>query len=109
MANPGSTYSTTPVRRKPPAAGMGRRKGVPNKATANAREAIARLVDENTTRLQGWLDEIAEEQGAKAAWQCFMEVVEYHIPKLSRAEVTGAGGGPLTVKVVKFGEESPSG
>lgn len=75
--------------------GPGRPKGMPNKATANAREAIARFVDGNAERLQGWLDEIAQEQGAKAAYDCFMDVLEYHVPKLARTELTGQNGGPV--------------
>lgn len=71
---------------------MARPKGSPNKATANAREAIARLVDGNADRLQGWLDAIAEEQGPLMAWKCMMDVVEYHIPKLARTEHTGQDG-----------------
>ena len=70
----------------------GRPKGVPNKATATAREAIARFVDGNAHRLAGWLDEIAETDGPKAAYLCFMDVVEYHVPKLARTEVSGIDG-----------------
>lgn len=108
MENPGTPNPIPSRKRLPPNAGKGRRKGVPNKATANGREAIVRLVDENSGKLQGWLDEIAKEQGAKAAWQCFMEVVEYHIPRLSRAEVTGDGGGPLRIEIVRYGQDSPT-
>lgn len=75
----------------------GRTKGTPNKATANAREAIARLVDGNADRLQEWLDQIAERDGPAAAWKCMMDVIEYHVPKLSRTEHTGADGGPIQV------------
>lgn len=75
----------------------GRGKGTPNKSTANAREAIARLVDDNAERMQGWLDEIAEREGPLAAWRCMHDVIEYHIPKLQRTEVTGADGGPVYV------------
>lgn len=64
----------------------GRSAGTPNKATANAREAIASFVEGNVDRLQTWLDRIADEDGAKAAYDCFMDVVEYHIPKLARTE-----------------------
>lgn len=73
----------------------GRKQGVPNKATANAREAIAIFVDQNASRLQAWLDEIAEQEGAKAAWQCFVDLVEFHVPKLARTEHVGDGGGPV--------------
>ena len=84
----------------------GRQKGTPNKATANAREAIARLVDENAQRMQGWLDQIAQEDGPQSAWKCMTDVIEYHIPKLSRAELTGEGGKPMQVQVVRYTDPS---
>jgi hypothetical protein len=77
----------------------GRKAGVPNKATANAREAIARLVDNNATRMQAWLDAIAEKEGEQAAWRCMVDVIEYHVPKLARTELTGADGQPLVVRI----------
>ncbi len=87
-------------RRKPPRAGLGRMAGVPNKATANAREAIARFVDGNIERLQEWLDQIADDpkHGPLAAFKCVQEVLEYHVPKLARTEVTGMSGGPVVIK-----------
>ncbi len=80
--------------------GGGSRKGVPNKSTTIAREAIARFVDGNVDRLQGWLDEIAADpkHGPLAAFRCVQEVMEYHIPKLARTELTGEGGGPVVVR-----------
>lgn len=77
----------------------GRPKGVPNKATAEAREAIARLVDGNARRLTLWLDEIYESKGPEAAWKCMMDVIEYHIPKLARTELTGKDDGPVKLEV----------
>jgi hypothetical protein len=79
--------------------GGGSRKGVPNKDTANARQAIASFVDGNADRLQGWLDEIAREQGPAAAFKCFSDLLEYHVPKLARTELTGADGGPQELKI----------
>ena len=73
-----------------PYEGGGRPKGVPNKATSKAREAIGLFVDNNSDRLLGWLDRIAEND-PEAAFKCFMSVVEYHIPKLQRAVVVGEG------------------
>lgn len=70
------------------------------KATLRAREAIARFVDGNADRLNGWLDEIEAKDGPKAAFQCFSDLLEYHVPKLSRAELTGPGGDALIVKVM---------
>lgn len=84
----------------------GRRPGSLNVATRNAREAIARFVDGNADRLQGWLDEIAAEHGAKAAIECFGAFLEFHVPKLARTEHTGEGGGPVQ-SVVKLEFEEP--
>ena len=98
----------------------GRPKGAVNKSTANAREAIAAFVDDNTHRLESWLDQIAEgipvrdavsgepvynsdgsvkwlvEPSPKEAFNAMQSVVEYHIPKLARVEQTGKDGGPIT-------------
>ena len=101
---------------------MGRRAGIPNKATADARRAIAEFVDDNAHRLTGWLDQVAS--GVKAqdpdtgeekyvvlpnpakAFDMFQSVVEYHIPKLARTEVAGDPKNPLEVDVhvTVFGE-----
>ena len=78
----------------------GRSRGTPNRATANAREAIARFVDGNADRLQGWLDSIAQEDGPKAAFDCFLSLIEYHVPKLTRSElraVPAYDGPPVVV------------
>lgn len=101
-------------------AGSGRPKGTVNKATANAREAIAAFVDDNSHRMETLLDQIAggvpkrnAETGAviknadgsiawekapdpKGAFDAIQSVVEYHIPKLARVEQTGKDGGPIT-------------
>jgi len=75
----------------------GRPVGSPNKSTALAREAIARFVDGNADKLQGWLDEIAksEKHGPKVAFDCFMQVAEYHVPKLARVEQVGDTDKPI--------------
>lgn len=77
------------AKRKPPNAGKGRKPGVPNKATANARAAIGAFVDKNTGRLQKLLDKIERVDGPLAAWKCIVDMIEYHVPKLSRTEHTG--------------------
>jgi hypothetical protein len=71
----------------------GRASGTPNKATKDARQAIAAFVDENAHRLAEWLDRVSEENPAKA-FEMFQSVVEYHIPKLARTELSGPNGGP---------------
>lgn len=69
----------------------GRQAGTPNKATGIARLAFANFVDNNADRLQEWLDDIAanEKLGPKAAFDCLMQVAEFHVPKLARTEVVG--------------------
>ncbi len=79
--------------------GGGSRKGAPNKSTAQAREAIAMFVDGNADRLQGWLDQIAEDKGPQAAFDCFTSLLEYHVPKLARHEHTGNNGDKIKVEV----------
>ena len=81
----------------------GRAVGTPNKSTAKAREAIAAFVDGNAHLLQTWLEEIAtdERYGPKTAFECFMAVAEYHVPKLARTEHTGANDGPIEL-VIKW-------
>jgi len=86
----------------------GRKAGIPNKTTAQAREAIALFVDGNAHRLAEWLDKVADgipDQDIKPnpakAFELFQSVVEYHVPKLARTEVTGANEGPIEM-VVKW-------
>ena len=84
----------------------GRVAGVPNKSTALAREAIAKFVDGNSHKLQQWLDEIAmnEKLGPKVAFDCFMQVAEYHVPKLARTEHTGDETKPV-VHIYKWQDD----
>lgn len=98
----------------------GRPPGTPNKATRDARLAIAAFVDENAGRMQEWLDQVAngvprcdaegnqryDDDGEplwlvppnpEKAYNMLKDVVEYHVPKLARSEMTGAGGGPIGI------------
>lgn len=84
-----------------PKSGGGSRKGIPNKSTAVAREAIARFVDANVGRMQEWLDQIAEDpkHGPKVAFDALAGVIEYHVPKLARTEHTGENGQPVKIAI----------
>lgn len=86
----------------------GRSAGTPNKTTQQAREAIAMFVDDNAHRLTDWLDTVAYgdskndiKPNPAKAFELFQSVVEYHVPKLARTEVTGADEGPVEM-VVKW-------
>jgi hypothetical protein len=69
------------------------------RATLAAREAIARFVDGNVERLQEWLDQIAERDGPRAAFDCLVSLLEFHCPKLARQEYLGPDNGPVTLEV----------
>jgi hypothetical protein len=88
-----------------PKSGGGSRRGKPNKATVNAREAIAALVEGNIGRMESWLDQIAATDGPRAAWDCMCDVIEYHIPKLARTEISGPGGAPILVQATPLDEQ----
>ena len=89
----------------------GRVAGTPNKATATAREAIARFVDGNTDKMQDWLEQVAngvyDETTGKwvvfpnpeKAFAMLQSVVEYHVPKLARQELVGDDKAPVKIQV----------
>lgn len=88
--------------------GGGSRKGKPNKATATAREAIAKLADESADEFLSWVKAVAEGDGDRAsnpegAAKLWLAAIEYHVPKLARQEVTGPNGGPVesVTKIVR--------
>ena len=100
--------------RKGKKAGPGRPKGLPNKATSDARQAIAAFVEGNAHRLTHWLDDVANgvlEPGdnpgkyvvppnPSRAFEMFQSVVEYHIPKLARTEHVGDADNPIRVEQI---------
>jgi hypothetical protein len=80
--------------------------------------AIAEFVEGNAHRLTGWLDQVAEgvvltdkdgnevydsegnlvyitRPNPEKAFNLFQSVVEYHIPKLARSEISGPNGGAI--------------
>jgi hypothetical protein len=81
---------------EPKTPGSGRKPGSQNKATSQAREAIALFVDKNADRLQVWLDQIAEKDPEKA-FSLFQSVIEYHVPKLARSETENKFEGKLSI------------
>jgi len=93
----------------------GRVAGTPNKATSEARQAIATFVDGNAWRLSIWLDKVAEgdpehdiKPNPAKAFELFQSVVEYHIPKLARTEHAGDANNPIEMKVTWALPNNPS-
>ena len=69
--------------------GPGRPKGLVNKATTTAKEAISRFVDNNTAKFEEWLEEVKRDDGALAAMRVVVDLIEFAVPKLARVEVRG--------------------
>ena len=92
----------------------GRKAGVPNKVTQEAREAVKALLDANLPYLQTWLYNTAE--GLKddktgkyivlpnpgKACDIVQNMVEYAVPKLARTEMVGDPNAPIVHKVYKW-------
>jgi hypothetical protein len=84
----------------------GRVAGTPNKATINARQAIALFIDGNAHRLTEWLDAVANgdplneiKPNPAKAFDMFQSIVEYHVPKLARQEVVGDPNNPVKLEI----------
>lgn len=88
----------------------GKAKGTPNKATANARAAIATFIDESAEEAMGWISQIAdgvddkdgnvvEKPDPKGAFDCWQKLLEYHIPKLARTEIKNADDEAFKINV----------
>jgi hypothetical protein len=84
----------------------GRKAGVPNKATTEAREAIKALLDSNLPYIQSWIQSTAEgiyddlagkwivQPNPAKACEIVQNLVEYSVPKLARTEVVGDAKAP---------------
>lgn len=78
--------------------GGGSRQGIPNKATQDVRAAIALIAQRNIERFEGWINQVAEQDPAKAA-DLYLKAIEYHIPKLARTEMSGPDGAPQAMHI----------
>ena len=73
---------------------MTRARGIPNRATADVRAAIAAFAEGSAPQLAKWITSVAEGFGdvkpdpGKAA-DLYLKAIEYHIPKLARVEQRG--------------------
>ena len=64
----------------------GSRKGVPNKTTAEIRNAFQLLMEDNLDNMKVWLSDVAAEEPERAL-EIMLKMAEYIVPKLSRTEV----------------------
>lgn len=73
----------------------------PSKTTLKTRETIAKFVEMNVDQMQHWLEDVAQDpkHGPAVAFKMLTDIMEYHIPKLSRAEHVGDGGGPVVLQI----------
>jgi len=79
--------------------GAGRPAGVPNKATADVKAAIAAFTSANVDKLDEWLNSI--DDPAKRL-DLYFKALEYTMPKLARSELVGDKDQPISVSLVQF-------
>lgn len=65
----------------------GREMGTPNKITKDIKEAYQHLIEANIENLDTWLNEVAENDPAKAM-DIMIRLSEYVVPKLNRSSFT---------------------
>ena len=83
----------------------GRTKGTPNKTTAEARAVALAFLGRRTTEEldQLWMDAKWESPGRALAQ--YLGAVEFVLPKLSRSEHVGDGGGPIEFTIRDLSKE----
>lgn len=62
------------------------RKGVPNKDVSKVRDALYKLLQDNSDNLEDWLSRVAKDD-PKEAIKIFSSLTEYALPKLTRSDV----------------------
>ena len=75
---------------------------MPNKTTADVRAAIAAFANANIDKLQAWLEAIPD-PGRRM--ELYLRVLEYHLPKIARTEISGPAGGAVAHTYRWLGEE----
>lgn len=78
----------------------GRPKGSKNKATEEVRSKFLRLVKANQGNLQGWIEETAKKDPAKAV-ELIIKISGFVLPQLQKMELTGEDGEEL-FKNIRF-------
>lgn len=80
--------------KRPPNAGKGRKKGVPNRATSDIKAAIAAALNEFGPQLPALLRKVAQRNPARAV-ELVAKLAEYTLPKLGRVQIAGDHDAPM--------------
>jgi hypothetical protein len=75
------------ARRKPPNAGKGRVKGVPNRVGRDLRKTIEKLLQAKSPEVEDWLNRVAKRNPARAL-DIWTRLNEFVLPKLKAIEVS---------------------
>ena len=80
----------------------GRPKGVIEASSRRVRSAIASLIDQDFTldEIRRLIDKVEKEEGAKKAFDCYVVLSDFVLPRLQRVEHTGADGEKLSISHV---------
>jgi hypothetical protein len=81
----------------------GKPKGAVSKVDREFRETVRMLLEENADNVAIWLRQVAEKDPDKALDK-LVRLAEFAAPKLSRAEIGGKDGAPISVSLVRFSE-----
>ena len=79
----------------------GRQKGTTNKVTAEFRETVRQLLEDNSANVGLWLSKVADGDGDSVkpdpgkALDLLAKLAEFAAPKLNRTEHVGGDGGPV--------------
>ena len=76
----------------------GRKKGIPNKATIEFKEAVNNLISFATPKMVNWLESVAEDDPAKALDHVY-KFAQFGYPLLSRADTNTTISGAINANV----------
>lgn len=62
-------------------------------AVTRMRWSLTQLIEDNAEKVQDWIDLVALVDGPKDALEIYIKLLEFAVPKLSRAEVSVEDGG----------------
>jgi hypothetical protein len=100
----------------------GRKKGTPNRVTADAREAFRMVYEGRLGDLDRWIKETGDgyqavhfladgtkipyvEKNPGKASDLLLRMAEHFVPKLARHEHVGDGGGAVKIVIRKYGSD----